>query len=299
MIRKQFPLILGWAMTPWKAQGLTLDRAMVRLTRAASSPGVAFVALSRVRHPDHLMLEDTFPDMSTIMKQNEKESFQTRQRWERKMRVLFSQTVRAHMANPSLYTADKTWTPEDNEIAEACLAALRTNPYASDEEVLNSVWGRRRDVAAVWQKLQTFPHMFEVYAARGEDLMHYDLHGELRNTVGQETRLTQLSYRRWNVSLTDLDALLEKGVLEPSTWELLAGVLRASLPSDVLLRQPHLLRTQKTGVEHLPRNARNPRMQIFPYRSNSKQWAMFVVTWVEEEQYSLRAIAPKEFSEEA
>ena len=87
--------------------------------------------------------------------------------------------------------------------------------------------------------------MFEVYAARGEDLMHYDLHGELRNTVGQETRLTQLSYRRWNVSLTDFDALLEKGVLEPSTWELLAGVLRASLPSDVLLRQPHLLRKQK------------------------------------------------------
>ena len=158
-----------------RPQGMTLDRAIVRLTRAASSPGVAFVALSRVRHPDHLMLEDTFPDMSTIMKQTEKESFQTRQRWERKMRVLFSQTVRAHMGNSNLYTADKTWTPEDNEIAEACLAALRTNPYASDEEVLNSVWGRRRDVAAVWQKLQTFPHMFEVYAARGEDLMRYDL----------------------------------------------------------------------------------------------------------------------------
>ena len=56
--RKQFPLILGWAMTPWKAQGMTLDRAVVRLTRAAASPGVALVALSRVRHPDHLMLED-------------------------------------------------------------------------------------------------------------------------------------------------------------------------------------------------------------------------------------------------
>ena len=66
--RKQFPLILGWAMTPWKAQGMTLDRAIVRLTRAAASPGVAFVALSCVRHPDHLMLEDTFPDMAAIMR---------------------------------------------------------------------------------------------------------------------------------------------------------------------------------------------------------------------------------------
>ena len=47
---------------------------------------MAFVALSRVRHPDHLMLEDTFPDMATIMKQSEKEAFVTRQRWERRMR---------------------------------------------------------------------------------------------------------------------------------------------------------------------------------------------------------------------
>ena len=75
IVRRQFPLILGWAMTPWKAQGMTLELAVVRLTKAAASPGVAFVALSRVRHPDHLMLEDTFPDMATIMRQNEKESF--------------------------------------------------------------------------------------------------------------------------------------------------------------------------------------------------------------------------------
>ena len=93
--RKQFPLILGWAMTHWKAQGMTLDRAVVRLTKAAASPGVAFVALSRVRHPDHLMLEDTFPDMATIMKQSEKEAFVTRQRRERRMRVFFSRTIRA------------------------------------------------------------------------------------------------------------------------------------------------------------------------------------------------------------
>ena len=149
------------------------------------------------------------------------------------------------MTDSSLYTSDKTWTPEENEIAEACLAALRANPYASDDEVISSVTGGYWDVTTVWQKLQTFPHMFEVNAARGDDLMRYDLHGEIRNTLGQETNITQLSYRRWNVALADFDALLEKGVLEPSTWELLAGVLRASLPSDVLLRQPHLLRMQK------------------------------------------------------
>ena len=91
----QFPLVLGWALTPWKAQGMTLDRAIVRLTKAAS--GVAFVALSRVRHPDHLMLEDNFPDMSTIMKESERDSFHARQNWERAMRVRFSATLRLHM----------------------------------------------------------------------------------------------------------------------------------------------------------------------------------------------------------
>ena len=100
--RHQFPLILGWAMTPWKAQGMTLDRAIVRLTKAATAPGVAFVALSRVRHPDHLMLEDSFPDMSTIMKQAQRETFHMRQRWERVARVKFSRTIRKHMRNDQL-----------------------------------------------------------------------------------------------------------------------------------------------------------------------------------------------------
>ena len=121
IMRRQFPLVLGWAMTPWKAQGMTLDRAIVRLTRAATSPGVAFVALSRVRHPDHLMLEDSFPDMATIMKQLEKESFQTRQRWERKMRVLFSQTVRVYMSDSSLYSAEKHGRRKKTNLRMHCL----------------------------------------------------------------------------------------------------------------------------------------------------------------------------------
>ena len=129
-------------MTPWKAQGMTLDRAVVRLTRAAASPGVAFVALSRVRHPDHLMLEDSFPDMATIMKQSEKEAFQARQRWERKMRVLFSQTVRRYMRDTSLYTPEKTWTSEENVIADALLSQLRANPDVTEKDLLDAVQGR-------------------------------------------------------------------------------------------------------------------------------------------------------------
>ena len=61
---------------------MTLDRARVQLTRGAATPGVAFIALSRVRHTDHLVLDDDFPDLATIMKQAERESFRQRVRWE-------------------------------------------------------------------------------------------------------------------------------------------------------------------------------------------------------------------------
>ena len=42
--RRQFPIVLAWALTPWKAQGLTLRKATVKLSHAISDPGVLFVA---------------------------------------------------------------------------------------------------------------------------------------------------------------------------------------------------------------------------------------------------------------
>ena len=67
--RTQFPLVLGWALTPWKAQGMTLNKVVVKLSAAVATPGVLFVALSRVRHPDDLMmLDDDFPALATILK---------------------------------------------------------------------------------------------------------------------------------------------------------------------------------------------------------------------------------------
>ena len=67
--RTQFPLVLGWALTPWKAQGMTLAKVIVKLGAAVREPGVLFVALSRVRHPDDLMLDDDFPALFEILKQ--------------------------------------------------------------------------------------------------------------------------------------------------------------------------------------------------------------------------------------
>ena len=47
--RKQFPLILAFAVTIHKCQGLSLDCAMMELSDQVFSPGMAYVALSRVK----------------------------------------------------------------------------------------------------------------------------------------------------------------------------------------------------------------------------------------------------------
>lgn len=51
----QLPLRLAWAMTVHKSQGMTLDAARIDLGRAFA-PGMGYVALSRVRRLDQLVL---------------------------------------------------------------------------------------------------------------------------------------------------------------------------------------------------------------------------------------------------
>ena len=54
--RNQFPLILAFAVTIHKCQGLSLDCAMMELSHQVFSPGMAYVALSRVKQLENLHL---------------------------------------------------------------------------------------------------------------------------------------------------------------------------------------------------------------------------------------------------
>ena len=132
------------------------------------------------------------------------------------------------MRDTSLYTPEKTWTSEENVIADALLSQLRANPDVTEKDLLDAVQGCTEQCERVWKKLGTFPHMFEVLAANGEDLMRYDLHGELRASAPKASTLTHMSFRGWTVSLTDVDALLNRSALESSTWEMLAHLLRVT-----------------------------------------------------------------------
>ena len=61
--RKQFPLILAYAVT---IQGLSLDSAIIDLSSKVFSPGMAYVALSRVRTLNGVHLTDFDPASITV-----------------------------------------------------------------------------------------------------------------------------------------------------------------------------------------------------------------------------------------
>ena len=205
------------------------------------------------------MLEDSFPDMSTIMKQQDHPSFQARQRWERRAMVKFSRTIRHHMRDPKLFTPEKCWTSEESRLTDTLLARLREQPGDTLEEGLAQLCktaasqGDDADTRAVLTRLQQFPHIFDLADAR-HDLEQYDLSGLPRART--TPTLTQVRYLGWNIPMRSLTSFTTMGTLDPATFELLANLLRPHLPRTTRLHNAFTLRTGKWKKEALKDTAK-------------------------------------------
>jgi ATP-dependent DNA helicase PIF1 len=103
--RHQLPLILAWALTVHKCQGLTLDRVILDLN-SAFEKGQVYVALSRVRTLEGMCLKNSFP----------------------------VHLIKAHPSAIKFYDEIR----QTNENTVALLRAKRSNDYAKNQTALQT-----------------------------------------------------------------------------------------------------------------------------------------------------------------
>src|SRR5467141_3923552 len=58
--RTQFPLVVAYAITIHKSQGMTLEKAVLNIEKKDFRPGISYVGTSRVTRKEGLMFETTF-----------------------------------------------------------------------------------------------------------------------------------------------------------------------------------------------------------------------------------------------
>jgi hypothetical protein len=74
--------MLAYALTHWKAQGMTLRRVRIRMgKRIAGTPGVGFVAATGVKHPRDLVFDTDLPSYEDFMLAATKPVFRARARF--------------------------------------------------------------------------------------------------------------------------------------------------------------------------------------------------------------------------
>ena len=334
--RTMYPLTLAWALTPWKAQGMTLDKVKVHINNAAASPGVLFTALTRIQHPDQLLLDDAFPSYDQIMRGRRHKSFTLRQHWERQARATFSRTIRRHMREPGEYSETHLWTEEDSILADElinfygshpdstldslCEDILPKNSANSPEAVArnckrlspypnifnpssNETNDAEATIQRIWTRLQSFPYIFEL-AERRNTLSSLNLDGTTRDQPAESPNINELDHSGFTVKLFECYNYVETGQLSTSLTELLAHSLRKHFnDSTTAFLKDYMLTKRKLSPlmrwKPYGRELPLPDETFMPYYARSKHWGLYVLRRCSEDHFRLDCFLPTKAQPEA
>ena len=197
------------------------------------------------------------PCFSDLRKQLLHPSFATRVAWEKRARVLFARTVRAHMRASNLFSADNVWDAEDAALADLLVNLWRVRRDLDvgalcDAFTTEHAQYEDERVRLVWSRLQKYPHCFELAAVRGSlDALASD--GSLPDaSVPAPVRPGRLTLAGFHVNVADVEDFLAGEVLTDSFLQLLLMLVRSVWPSETYVYPPWLVANRKVSLT-LPR----------------------------------------------
>ena len=157
VVRKQFPLVLAWAVTIHKVQGMTMDRIVVDMSRDKGNymKGQAYVAFSRVRTLEGLHIINYSRHQIRTCGKVKKEM--DRLRNERKLPSLPEALIwsipketisMVHLNIQGLHARSRTKQLDvqmDNELQKVDILCLTETHFEEDDVIsLNSIWNKKK-----------------------------------------------------------------------------------------------------------------------------------------------------------
>ena len=99
---------------------MTLKRVRVCMRDAAAAiAGIGYVAITRVKHVEHIVFEEDLPSWDAFQEAKRKPGFRQRRRMELRLLAKFSRTLRRYG-----FCEEDRWSDTEREVADALLAVL-------------------------------------------------------------------------------------------------------------------------------------------------------------------------------